>query len=95
MGLYYQPEGYFGPVCDVPMTAQDTYIPPTVEAPPPPEDCIVPYFCDNPEGDPGTADPPRFFCKKDSNGNYYDCYVLGPSTPTTIGDLIRAEVNRQ
>ena len=86
MGLYYQPEGYFGPVCDVPMTAQDTYVPPTVEAPPPPEDCIVPYFCDHDDYDDGSADPPRYFCKKDENGDYYGCYVLGPTTPTTLGD---------
>ena len=86
MGLYYQPEGYFGPVCDVPMTAQDTYVPPTVEAPPPPEDCIVPYFCDHDDFDDGSADPPRYFCKKDENGDYYGCYVLGPTTPTTLGD---------
>ena len=84
---YYLPEGYFGPVCDVPMAADDVpfdlALPPTEV-----DECIVNAFCADPEFDDVPWDPPTFFCRRDDSvsGGLTRCYVLGPTTPTTLGD---------
>ena len=63
---YYLPEGYFGPVCDVPMAADDVpfdlALPPTEV-----DECIVNAFCADPEFDDVPWDPPTFFCRRDDS----------------------------